>query len=202
MNRPGRLEFTFAAGASGTWRVDRITPVLGNTLPAAPRLSVLDGLVEPPEATWALRGVTGQVRYTTRAEQDVLTPRSEPLGRPEATRAALIPDPQERRVVGAVAGRATRGIRGSFGAHRHEPAVPASGRSAAAPRARDRRAVRLPDVVRVRPGRRRGVRGPRRSSPRHRGVAVRGPRGGRAAQPLGEVPPNSISQTTANKRFA
>lgn len=91
MNRPGRLEFTFAAGASGTWRVDRITPVLGNTLPAAPRLSVLDGLVEPPEATWALRGVTGQVRYTTRAEQDVLTARSEPIGRPEATRAALIP---------------------------------------------------------------------------------------------------------------
>ena len=38
-----------------------------------------------------LRGVTGHQRYTFRNERDALTAREEGLGRPGATRAALIP---------------------------------------------------------------------------------------------------------------
>jgi hypothetical protein len=42
-------------------------------------------------ANWVLRGVTSNERYTTRAEADELQMRQQGLGRPEATRAALIP---------------------------------------------------------------------------------------------------------------
>lgn len=42
-------------------------------------------------ATWVLRGVTSNERYVTRHEHDELAAREEPLGRPESTRAALIP---------------------------------------------------------------------------------------------------------------
>ena len=91
MDRLGRLEFTFVGGDPGAWRIDRVTPVIGESLPNAARLSILGGLVSPEGAAWALRGVTGTQRYTTRAEQDALTERQSPLGRPEATQAALIP---------------------------------------------------------------------------------------------------------------
>ncbi|MEI6136033.1 MAG: chlorite dismutase family protein [Chloroflexota bacterium] len=90
-SRPGRLEFTFVAGASGAWRIDGVTPVIGESLPDAARLSILEGLVSSHDATWALRGVTGTQRYTTRAEQTALAERQSPIGRAEATQAALIP---------------------------------------------------------------------------------------------------------------
>jgi len=40
---------------------------------------------------WTLRGVTSNERYVNRAEQKALLERQPPLGRPEATAAALIP---------------------------------------------------------------------------------------------------------------
>jgi chlorite dismutase len=43
------------------------------------------------DAKWALRGVTSNLRYTNRAEAESLGARQEGLGRPQATRAALIP---------------------------------------------------------------------------------------------------------------
>ena len=42
-------------------------------------------------ARWVLRGTTSNERYVTRAEHDALDARQAPLGRTEATRAALIP---------------------------------------------------------------------------------------------------------------
>jgi chlorite dismutase len=67
-------------------------PVIGAPLPVVPRLAVLDGTdAAEPGGVWALRGVTSNVRYTRRDEQEALASRQSELGRPEATRAALIP---------------------------------------------------------------------------------------------------------------
>ncbi len=67
-------------------------PVTGGPLPVVPRLAVLDGTdAAEPGVVWALRGVTSNARYTRRDEQEALASRQADLGRPEATRAALIP---------------------------------------------------------------------------------------------------------------
>jgi chlorite dismutase len=56
------------------------------------RLAVLEGVrVAPSNATWALLGVVGHERYVEGSEHEELAARSPNLGRPEATRAALIP---------------------------------------------------------------------------------------------------------------
>ncbi len=84
----------FAAGANGPWQIDRIDAVTGETLPAAPRLALIEQPVPEPqlhETTWALRGVTSNTRYTTRPETDALAARQQGLGRPQARLAALIP---------------------------------------------------------------------------------------------------------------
>jgi chlorite dismutase len=90
---PPPLLVTFAAGASGPWRVDRIDTVIGDGLPAAERLAVLEGSQTPaPTGTsWVLGGVTSNTRYTNRSEVDALVARQHGLSRPHATRAALIP---------------------------------------------------------------------------------------------------------------
>lgn len=84
---------TFVASASGSWRIDRISPVIGDSLPAADRLEMVERPEAPAnsEATWTLRGVTSNVRYTKHDEVAALAKRQQGLGRPEATRAALIP---------------------------------------------------------------------------------------------------------------
>ena len=87
------LLVTFAAGAAGMWRIDRINPVIGESLPAAERLAVIEGATAslPLASAWVLRGVTSNTRYTNRAEADALAAKQEGLSRPRATRAALIP---------------------------------------------------------------------------------------------------------------
>jgi hypothetical protein len=84
---------TYLAGRSGSWRIDTITPVAGETLPIATRLEIVEAPIahRADDTVWALRGVTSNVRYTTRAEVDVLAQRQGGLGRPACTRAALIP---------------------------------------------------------------------------------------------------------------
>jgi chlorite dismutase len=90
---PPPLLVTFAAGASGPWRVDRIDTVIGDGLPAAERLAVLEGseTPSPTQIAWVLRGVTSNTRYTNRREVDALVASQQGLLRPQATRAALIP---------------------------------------------------------------------------------------------------------------
>src|SRR5215472_12295762 len=88
------LLVAFAGGGSGSWRIECIEGVSGESLTAAPRLSVLEGTdaVQAGDgAAWVLRGVTSNERYVTRREHDELAARQEPLGRPGSTRAALIP---------------------------------------------------------------------------------------------------------------
>jgi len=84
---------TYLAGTTGPWRIDTITAVVGQTLPAAKRLDISEAPVTPQAANtvWALRGVTSNIRYSTRAELTVLAQRQEGLGRPQCTRGALIP---------------------------------------------------------------------------------------------------------------
>ena len=86
------LRVAFAGGAHGAWRVLSIAPVAGPALPAVERVAVVEGGgAGPGGAAWVLRGVTSHARYTTRAEQAALAAVQPPLGRADATRAALIP---------------------------------------------------------------------------------------------------------------
>ena len=86
------LLVTFVGGTEGPWKIERADVVVGEPLPTAERLDMLEGGAPPPaDAGWVLRGVTSNARYTNEAEKAALTERQEGLGRPEATRAALIP---------------------------------------------------------------------------------------------------------------
>jgi hypothetical protein len=83
---------TYLAGSTGRWRIDTITPVVGESLPPADRLGIVEAPAESSDHTaWVLRGVTSNIRYSTRAELDVLANRQPGLGRPQCTRGALIP---------------------------------------------------------------------------------------------------------------
>ena len=88
------LLVAFAGGGSGPWRIECLEGVSGEPLPAATRLTVLEGAAAAHAgdgAAWVLRGVTSNERYLTRRVHDELAARQQPLGRPGSTRAALIP---------------------------------------------------------------------------------------------------------------
>ncbi len=87
------LQTSFVGGDGGPWTVDRIDPVSGPSLPYAPHLTVIEGARARPlrNPAWVLRGVARHERYTTPEEHEALVRRQEPLGRADATRAALIP---------------------------------------------------------------------------------------------------------------
>jgi hypothetical protein len=90
---PTPILVTFAAGSAGPWKIDRVNALIGDGLAPAERLTVIEGSDEAPPAdtTWLLRGTTSNTRYTNRPEVMGLAARQEGLGRPKATRAALIP---------------------------------------------------------------------------------------------------------------
>jgi chlorite dismutase len=90
---PLPLFVTFAAGNLGGWQIDRIEPVVGDGLPMANRLMVLEGSETQTlaEAQRVLRGVTSHMRYANRSEVDALVASQQALLRAGATRAALIP---------------------------------------------------------------------------------------------------------------
>jgi len=90
MDPSSPLKVCFTGGTVGNWAIGSIRPVIGLSLPAAPRLSVSENSVASNGA-WTLRGVVSHLRYTTGAEAGALRERQAPLGRPEATCAALIP---------------------------------------------------------------------------------------------------------------
>lgn len=82
----------FVGGKSGMWRVLSIRPVQGDALPEAERIAVCRGDEPAPlESQWTLSGIVSNIRYVERPEQQALTLKKAPLGRLEATRAALIP---------------------------------------------------------------------------------------------------------------
>jgi chlorite dismutase len=84
-----RITFSGVTSA-GTWRVERIAPVIGASLPGATALVASPDTAEP-SASFVLRGVTSHHRYVERREKDALLAIQPPLGRAEATRAALVP---------------------------------------------------------------------------------------------------------------
>src|SRR6516164_5202175 len=93
---PLPLLVTFVAVASGTWRIDRLATVIGDGLPAAERLAVLEGseAPTPTEAGWVLRGVTSNTRYR-RGRQGPERPRlcaGRPLGALPADRVGPLGD--------------------------------------------------------------------------------------------------------------
>ncbi len=87
------LLVSFVGGSVGPWEVERIEAVRGEGLATVDRLDVVEG--RSPRARgstpWVLSGATSNERYVTRAEHDALAAIQASLGRPEATRAALIP---------------------------------------------------------------------------------------------------------------
>jgi hypothetical protein len=87
----GRALVTFLGGAEGRWQVARQAAVVGEPLEAVSRIEMLNGPGTPRRTAWTLRGVSSNARYVTRAERAQLTARHADLGRPGATRAALIP---------------------------------------------------------------------------------------------------------------
>jgi len=60
-----RLRVLFAAGSTGRWRIERLDAVVGDPLPPAGRLAVLEGDERSPlvDASWVLHGVTSNERY-------------------------------------------------------------------------------------------------------------------------------------------
>lgn len=83
---------TFVGGQTGAWVVLRQEAISGQPLPQVQRLRVVDDEpVERQGVVWQLRGTASYERYVRRREHEDLAASSPPLGRPEATRAALIP---------------------------------------------------------------------------------------------------------------
>jgi len=88
------LALTFAAGAIGSWAVDRVETIAGAPLAPTSRLEVFEGKTGSRldwSPAWVLRGVTSNERYVSRIEHDALVAKQEPLGRAASTPAALIP---------------------------------------------------------------------------------------------------------------
>jgi len=85
------IPVVFTAGADGDWRIERIASVRGAGLPPAPHLARSEGARGSEAGIWTLRGTTSHERYVTRAEKEALRAVQPPLGRPDSTRAALIP---------------------------------------------------------------------------------------------------------------
>jgi hypothetical protein len=85
----------FFGGEVGPWVVEGLDAIIGEPLPVAPRLAIVEpaagAVATSIGARWCLRGVTSNLRYTTSGERSKLAAEQPELGRPEATCAALIP---------------------------------------------------------------------------------------------------------------
>ncbi|MDP1961249.1 MAG: chlorite dismutase family protein [Reyranella sp.] len=79
----------FSGGTVGAWNVTRVAAVRGAALATVARID--KGVRPVADAAWVLSGVTSNLRYTNTAEKRVLDATPSVLGRPAATRAALIP---------------------------------------------------------------------------------------------------------------
>ncbi len=87
---PEMSPIAFVGGAKGTWYVERQTRVCGEGLPEVQALEVGAGDLDAT-GSWVLRAVAGHAHYVERHEKAPLDAASPPLGRAEATCAALIP---------------------------------------------------------------------------------------------------------------
>ena len=85
--------FAFVGVDAGPWRVLSLRAVCGDALAQVSHIEVLPagGLAPGRPASWILNGLMSNLRYATRGEAKALKAIQEPLGRPLARRAALIP---------------------------------------------------------------------------------------------------------------
>jgi chlorite dismutase len=83
--------FAFNGGDSGRWRVRSMHAVRGEGLRTVTQLDIAPVEDSDRPAAWTLLGQISNVRYATRAEVGALQSKQEPLNRPAALRAALIP---------------------------------------------------------------------------------------------------------------
>src|SRR5262245_36267195 len=87
---------TFRGGQTGAWRVTLNSAVKGEGLFSVPALAITQGAsialpILPSSSAWRFVGVAGHLRYVEKAEKALLAEKQAPLGRKEATCAALIP---------------------------------------------------------------------------------------------------------------
>lgn len=89
----------FSGGAEGPWQVTSTRAIRGEGLPPVAKLNIgpVD-VLPPPQAlatfgatNWQLAGVNSNRRYVNADEKVALLARHADLGRPQATRAVLIP---------------------------------------------------------------------------------------------------------------
>ena len=80
--------YTFVGGDGGPWKITQSKTIIGEELPLARKLDIVNGPVRPTpqDARWLLRGVTSNDRYLTRSEKDELVAKQPPLGRPRCLR--------------------------------------------------------------------------------------------------------------------
>ena len=92
---PVHNRFAFVGGNSGTWRTLRTKSVCGDGLEPTSHVDIVSPTPDSPSvanaAKWVVTGVMSSLRYATRPEVTDLRKRQDSLGRPQATRAALIP---------------------------------------------------------------------------------------------------------------
>ncbi|MEI6641770.1 MAG: chlorite dismutase family protein [Novosphingobium sp.] len=82
---------SFIAGPFGPWQITDIHPVRGESLPKVPALRMSAVSRAEDGDGWMLRGTASNLRYTSQEGVTELRAVQSGLGRPEATRAALIP---------------------------------------------------------------------------------------------------------------
>jgi len=84
--------FSFVGGDSGSWRVTKSDTIIGEPLNNVKRLDIVAGarVQSGLDTGWVLQGITSNERYVVRDEKNQLLAKQQGLGRPEATRAALI----------------------------------------------------------------------------------------------------------------
>ena len=84
--------FTFIGGDDGNWSVVSQRTLSGAPVQPVARVDMVAGMPNEiaSNAAWTLRGVATNDRYTTSVEKAELVKRQAPIGRAEATRAALI----------------------------------------------------------------------------------------------------------------
>jgi hypothetical protein len=88
------IPVSFVGGDVGAYRVLRMQTVVGAPLASVTALTSHPKhltTLDASSAAWVLRGTSTQVRYVERSEQETLRAVQPPLGRPDCSRAALIP---------------------------------------------------------------------------------------------------------------
>jgi chlorite dismutase len=81
----------FIGGHTGTWRINELKAITGESLAAVSHLQVTENLSQTHSGVWTLRGFSSNIRYAQKVEKEKLLAVQQGLGRSESTCAALIP---------------------------------------------------------------------------------------------------------------